>query len=208
MLLLRTDHSRCVRMLARRVSFFASRRTLASSERYGHLVLLSSVSAWPFQQGACHRCVGVHTLLRISRLKLLKHVFLHLCRPQIRTPKCTFDTTPSLTAVFCIYFGSTTGVLQVTLQHYHQIGKQLHITGRIVLSHTSSEGDVGLVLLHGEDDQRVGLKAMASGLTLQERVSGLQSLCAEISATLDLSHRRVRLDPQVCVCVCVARELQ
>ena len=39
--------------------------------------------------------------------------------------------------------------------------------------------------------------AMVGGLTLQERVSGLQSFCAEISATRDLSHRCVRLDPQV-----------
>ena len=63
----------CMRMLARRVSLCVEARTPASRERYGHLVLLSSVSAWPFQQGA--RCAGFHTLLRISRLKFLKHVF-------------------------------------------------------------------------------------------------------------------------------------
>ena len=45
-----------------------------------------------FQQGAGHRCADIYTLLRISRLKFLKHVFLqllqlHSCRPQNRTPK-------------------------------------------------------------------------------------------------------------------------
>ena len=61
-------------MLARRVSSCVEARTLASRERYGHLVLLSSVSAWPFQQGASQSCAG-----RISRLKILKH--LQLLRP-------------------------------------------------------------------------------------------------------------------------------
>ena len=43
---------------------------------------------------------------------------------------------------------------------------------------------VSACYMHGERDQRVGVKVMVGGLTLQERVSGLQSSCAEISATL------------------------
>ena len=31
-------------------------------------------SVWPFQQGASRRFAGVHTLLRILRMKFLKHV--------------------------------------------------------------------------------------------------------------------------------------
>ena len=74
-------------MLARRVSFCVEARTPASRVRYGHLVLLSSVSAWPFLQGASHRCVGFHTLLRITRLKFLKRVFCNCSNPINADPK-------------------------------------------------------------------------------------------------------------------------
>ena len=64
----------CVCMLARRISLCVEARTPASRERYGHLVLLSSVSAWPFQPRASHGCAGFHTWLGISRLKLFEAV--------------------------------------------------------------------------------------------------------------------------------------
>ena len=60
---------------AQKVFFCVEARTPASRERYGHLVLLSGVTVWSFQQGASHRCAGFHTLLRISRLIFSKHVF-------------------------------------------------------------------------------------------------------------------------------------
>ena len=77
-----------MRMLARIVFFCVAARTPASRERHGHLVLLSSVSAWPFP-GASHRCAGFHTL---QRLKFLKHVFcncskLHRTKTIWKTPK-------------------------------------------------------------------------------------------------------------------------
>ena len=98
---------------------------------------------------------------------------------------------------FASSFRCPTGTVQLLLghdrisaaifEHHHQIGKQLHMLSRIVQSHIPEEGVV------------VGVQAMVSGLTLQEQVSGLQSSCAEFSATLDLCHRRVRFDPEVCV---------
>ena len=66
----------CVRMLARRVSFCVEARTLASRERYGYLVLLSSVSVGSFQQGATDARVEAR--------------WLPLLRPQLRTPKGCF----------------------------------------------------------------------------------------------------------------------
>ena len=90
MLLVRADHSRsvCACWPAEFFFFFfVEARTPVSRERYGHLVLLSSVSAWPFQQGASQRCADFRTLLRISRLIFLKHVFSQLLRPHLRRPK-------------------------------------------------------------------------------------------------------------------------
>ena len=76
LLVVRADHSRTVCACWRAEGFFrVEARTPASRERYGHLVLLSGVTVWSFQQGASHRCAGFHTLLRISRLIFSKHVF-------------------------------------------------------------------------------------------------------------------------------------
>ena len=82
--------TKCLRMLALRVSSCVEARTPASRERYGHLVLQSSVSAWPSQQGAS---AGFHTSLRISRVNFFEARFLQLLRPiktipKNRTPKC------------------------------------------------------------------------------------------------------------------------
>ena len=60
-----------------------------------------SVSAWPFQQGASHRCAGFHTLLRISKLYFLEHVFSlrpHSCRTQNRTRKIRTEHRTSVAA--------------------------------------------------------------------------------------------------------------
>ena len=73
----RGDHSRNVCACWRAAFFFLRRSThacVARALRPPCTAVVTSVSAWPFQHGASHRCAGFHTLQRISRLNCWKHV--------------------------------------------------------------------------------------------------------------------------------------
>ena len=67
--------------------FFLRRSTHACVARTpGHHVLLLSVSACPFQQGATHRCADFHTFQIFSRLNGWKHVPAIASDPLLPTP--------------------------------------------------------------------------------------------------------------------------
>ena len=83
----------CARVLSANMFFFASRYAL---------VLLSSVRAWPFQQGASHRCAGFHHIAENFTIEIFEARFFAIAlTPFLPTPSTRFQTPLDVVQFFC-----------------------------------------------------------------------------------------------------------